>query len=93
MSTCPDCNQNRMTSRGCTLAYFVIDGEKHKRVTGSYEKGKSFTKEVTQGEEKQCPDCGAIEGNVHHFGCENELCPIHKTPLIACDCDMVRASA
>ena len=72
MSTCPDCNQNRMTSRGCTLAYFVIDGEKHKRVTGSYEKGKSFTKEVTQGEGKQCPDCGAIEGNVHHFGCENE---------------------
>jgi hypothetical protein len=92
MSTCPDCNQNRIASRGCTLAYVVIDGEKRRRVTGTYEKGKAFSKDVTTAEEKRCLDCGAFEGNIHHFGCEHELCPIHKTPFITCDCDAVKAS-
>lgn len=92
MSICPDCKQNRIASRGCSLAYVVIDKEKYKRVTGEYEKGKAFSKDVILNEEKRCLDCGAFEGNVHHFGCEYELCPIHKTFFITCDCDAIRAS-
>jgi cytochrome c-type biogenesis protein CcmH/NrfF len=88
ISICPNCKQNRIESSGCTLAYLLIDGVQHKRLTGGYEKGKEFGKDLTKtGEALRCPDCGATEGNIHHFGCENEICPIHRTSILGCDCE------
>ncbi|MCU1365540.1 MAG: hypothetical protein JWN39_1179 [Ilumatobacteraceae bacterium] len=34
-----------------------------------------------------CNDCGAIEGQLHHFGCDLESCPRCGQQLISCDCD------
>jgi hypothetical protein len=55
-------------------------------MTGAYEKGKKFKQEI-KPELKRCDDCGAFEDAVHHFGCVDEPCPIHKTSIISCDCN------
>jgi hypothetical protein len=91
MTICPDCKQEIISSRGCSVTYLLIGGNKYKRLTGGYEKGKNFEKDLTRsGEELRCEDCGALEGNVHHFGCESEACPIHKTSLTECLCEEAR---
>lgn len=90
MTICPDCKQEIISSKGCSSVYLLISGNKYKRLTGGYEKGKNFEKDLTKsGEGLKCDDCGALEGNFHHFGCEREICPIHKVPMVGCDCDMV----
>lgn len=92
MTICPDCNQEIISSKECTVPYLLIDGVKHKRLTGGYEKGKNYEKDLTKsGECLRCDECGTVEGNIHHFGCANELCPIHKTKLIECMCSEAKA--
>lgn len=92
MTICTDCKQEIMTSKGCAFPYLSIGGKKCKRLTGGYEKGKEFEKDLTKtGEGLRCHDCGAVEGNIHHFGCDLELCPIHRTPLMQCACDEAKA--
>ena len=33
-----------------------------------------------------CHDCGAVEGQYHHFGCDMERCPFCGRQLISCHC-------
>ncbi len=90
MSLCTDCNKDRLTSDGCTYSYIRIDGIRHKRITGEYAKNALFSQMLEKPQDTvRCDDCGAIKNMTHHFGCSLELCPIHKTPLVECDCDGV----
>lgn len=34
----------------------------------------------------RCHDCGIKEGNYHHPGCDNEICPRCEGQLISCSC-------
>jgi len=40
----------------------------------------------TDKEECDCHDCGALEGEIHKFGCDMERCPKCGYQLIGCDC-------
>ena len=33
-----------------------------------------------------CHDCGALEGELHEYGCDMERCPFCGGQLITCDC-------
>ena len=35
---------------------------------------------------QKCGDCRVPEGALHHFGCDQERCPVCSGQLISCDC-------
>lgn len=37
-------------------------------------------------ERARCHDCGALEGELHDFGCDCEICPFCGNQLLSCDC-------
>ena len=36
---------------------------------------------------ERCHDCGIINGNIHHFGCDMERCPKCEEQIIGCECE------
>lgn len=38
----------------------------------------------------KCHDCGVIEGQIHKYGCDTELCPFCGNQLISCDCCYIK---
>ena len=36
--------------------------------------------------EHTCPDCGILEGQIHHDGCSKEICPFCSEQLLTCNC-------
>lgn len=40
-----------------------------------------------------CHDCGAWEGQIHHWGCDMEECPKCGRQLISCDCQLSEQQA
>lgn len=77
MVKCNDCNQEMREAERCTWPYLVVDGVRYKRDTEYYDWNPD-----------RCHDCAIINkpGNVHHFGCDIERCPICKGQLISCGC-------
>lgn len=37
-------------------------------------------------EKVKCAKCDVLEGELHEFGCPNEICPFCQCQLFACDC-------
>lgn len=72
MAVCDICKQDMENTTGCVGNDLVIDGKHFKRIT------------VAQ---KQCPDCGALNGFFHHFGCDQEICPCCGRQLLLCSCE------
>ena len=60
-----------LTVTGCTDRTYTIDGTE-------YQPKKVDT------DAKQCHDCGALNGEYHHPGCDMETCPKCGGQLISC---------
>ena len=72
---CDQCNQDMIKDHSsCTLDYVKIKGKYYKRNTQYHD------------DNEICHDCGILNGGVHHFGCDMELCPVCKDQMFCCDC-------
>jgi hypothetical protein len=69
-ATCEDCGQEMNPGASCSLEVVVIDGHTYER-------------DMYHGS-RQCHDCNAGPGGVHHFGCNIERCPVCDGQFIAC---------
>ena len=74
------CNQCRgskymVMPKSCTHGYVKIGETIYERNTEHHDVNE------------ECHDCGIINGNIHHWGCDMERCPICDGQMIACDCD------
>ena len=72
---CEDCQGYMLEAKGCNKAYMKMKGKWYKRDLGFW-----------QDTGDRCHDCGAISGNIHHFGCDVERCPKCKNQLLSCEC-------
>ncbi len=75
---CEVCGQDMEISDGCTVKDIFIRGTKHQRIPCT---------------EEQCSECNAIMGKYHHWGCDQEICPVCGLQLISCDCEDVYCEA
>jgi hypothetical protein len=65
-----------------TLSEIKIDGAYYRR--SRYYLGQELGGDPGQC---RCHDCGIIEGELHHIGCDCERCPVCDDQLISCECD------
>ena len=76
MALCQDCNQEMLTSPGCTVDALIIHRERFDRVRIRRPVGPAG----------RCGDCGAQRGGFHHLGCDLEPCPRCRRQLLSCGC-------
>jgi hypothetical protein len=72
MAICNDCKQEMREAKSCILPDVEIEGKWYKRNIQYHDINI------------KCHDCGIVNGNIHHFGCDMERCPVCKGQLISC---------
>jgi hypothetical protein len=72
---CEDCGLEMLTAKSCLAPYIKIGTKLYQRVTNYHDINK------------RCHDCGIVNGNIHHFGCDIERCPKCGDQLIGCNCN------
>lgn len=82
MALCEICHQEMKIAGGCLVKVVSDkDGDKHVRIpVGGHG---DFLEGVPDG---RCHDCNAKFGEMHHWGCDAERCPVCGGQLISCDC-------
>jgi len=59
---------------GCAVNTVMCNEKEYKRIP-AYE---------------DCNECGAKAGSIHHYGCDQEVCPSCGSQLLSCNCEGVR---
>lgn len=72
---CQDCNKGMSQGQSCTMPFILIENKKLARIP--YKNPYKI---------KYCHDCGVELGQIHHYGCDMERCPICKGQLFICEC-------
>lgn len=81
MAICEYCGQEMITAKGCTFTKIrLANGKVYERMKVGDEGW------VDMG--KRCPDCGAMYGGYHHFGCDIEHCPVCGRQQLGCNCEI-----
>lgn len=75
-AVCPDCLQEMRDHEtvSCTKEYINLGGKEYLRDTSYFDVNE------------RCHDCNIVNeaGNIHHYGCDIERCPICEGQLISC---------
>ena len=74
---CGVCGKNPMTVQGCRIGMVYVNGQLYPRIPFYGDPGE------------RCHDCNALSGHFHHWGCDDEICPVCGGQLIGCDCEGV----
>jgi len=78
MAECRYCGGEMMIADSCTFNRIVIDEETYERI-----------RKQDEGFEESCPDCGIKKNGIHHYGCDNEDCPVCGDQLVGnCSCNI-----
>ena len=73
MAICEHCNEEMKTAKTCDPnIQIVIDGKVYNRNVQYHDKNH------------RCHDCGIVNGQTHHYGCDMERCPVCGGQLISC---------
>lgn len=74
---CGDCNQVMRGSQSCAITKIEIGGKVYQRDATHYDVNET------------CHDCGIVNrvGNVHHGGCDVEICPKCGEQFLTCKCE------
>ena len=73
---CKVCKKTMDDGKGCK-GFLRIDGKKYSRVRYG-DKGEPT--------DTPCHDCNVTEGQMHHWGCDNESCPKCGGQALGCEC-------
>lgn len=74
-ATCTIC-QHPMDKKGC-IGKLQINGKMYHRIPYGY-RGEST--------DEPCGDCAVKYGQIHHWGCDNESCPVCHGQALGCEC-------
>lgn len=72
MAECSYCNGEMLTVTGCTHRRYTIEGNEYPAV-------------LAEPHGQQCHDCGVMNDEPHHPGCDMEVCPHCGGQLFVCD--------
>lgn len=77
MVECEDCGKEMETAETCDVDQLYINGTWVDRNTDHFDNNE------------RCHDCGILNqsGNIHHFGCDIEKCPVCEGQLFICECE------
>lgn len=83
-SICEDCGQHMLEADGCTMRFirFEGDGVFYERIPFNHP--RDLHPAFPEG--SRCPDCGALDGHPHHYGCDHERCPKCDRQMLMCVC-------
>ena len=81
MAKCEICGREMIKAKGCSVAKVHCNNKFYRRQRCGDEGW------VEPGE--RCPDCGAMYGHYHHWGCDVERCPVCGMQMLGCACDNV----
>lgn len=88
MAICPVC-QLEMTSPKTASC----SAQRRSRVVPMIKDGVTYeplpynaAKDVIGGLGRRCHDCNILDGGIHHFGCDMEVCPVCGGQFISCGC-------
>jgi len=74
--SCEACHR-KMNGTGCK-GHFVINGVDFNRIRFG---------DNGEPSDLPCPDCNATSGKIHHWHCDNEVCPNCHGQALGCDCE------
>ena len=74
---CEYCSGYMLVVDSCDKTRAIIDGKIYKRNGNDY--GSCGI------DNDRCSDCGSK--SIHHFGCDNEYCPVCGDQFAFCDCN------
>ena len=87
MAKCKVCGREMLTAEGCIGETLTIGGKAYKRIR--YGAPGDMLSDWGGTASERCGDCGALPGNLHHWGCDMESCPKCGGQLLSCDCEGV----
>lgn len=75
---CKHCNQDMLVAEGCANNVILYpDKLRVYPIPYNHE---------DEGIDDRCHDCGCMIGEIHHPGCDMEVCPRCSGQLISCGC-------
>ena len=75
---CDYCNLEMRPGTGCTFTHVDFNGKDVARIR--------MDEIDSDGEARNCHDCNAGPGQLHHPGCDWERCPVCGGQIISCSC-------
>lgn len=93
MAVCIYCDQEMTDEqvRGCTLTHYsdIVGSPPLERLRfGTLAEGGHDLVRLDPGQ--RCHDCNCGTGELHHPGCDVEMCPKCKGQAAFCDCDLTQ---